>query len=223
MAPKRSMKDVKEQWRKQFKKQSFKKKRRAARVKGGIAPREELKYIDLAETGSLMVAAGTVTLLNGIAVGDDNTTRDGRQATMKSVHIRGYAYPDSSTTPQPASLVRAMIVWDNAPNGAAPAVTDIYGGSFLFPVINNAERFTILRDEILPLGRDTNAVTQAVAGAPSIAEWDLYVPLDSVTQYNGTGATIASIQNGALYLVCQGRTGCSYAGTFAGRVRFSDD
>lgn len=90
MPPKRSLKGVKAKWMaERLKKPSFKKKR-ASRVKGAILPREEFKFADVALASYAPVAGtGTVTLLNGIAEGDDYTSRDGRQATMKSIQVRG--------------------------------------------------------------------------------------------------------------------------------------
>jgi len=207
-----------------LKKPSFKKKR-VARIKGAIAPREELKYVDTAQADYQTGTAGSITLLNGIAVGDDNTTRDGRQATMRSVHIRGFVASSGALAPNLPGLARVMVVWDNCPNGVLPAVLDIVSAATAtsFPLINNQERFTILRDMEIPLDYVNVAATTTLV--PRTFPVDLYVKLASVSQFNGTGATIASLQNGALYLLTQGTnagTGSVYC-VLSARVRFSDD
>lgn len=230
MAPKRTFEGVKAKWMAQYKKKaSFKKKPRAKRIKGGIAPREELKYVDTILTAANSVStafytgSGVVTLLNGIAVGDDFTNRDGRQATMKSVQLRAAVY--NITNGLVAGLVRSILVWDNAANGALPAVTDILAtaSTSSFPNVNNANRFTILRDHIVELGTIVTTATQTYAGSPTVQKVDLFVPLDDITQYSGTGATIASIQNGALLLLTIGENGAFQNGSMTARVRFSDD
>lgn len=209
-----------------LKKPSFKKKR-VARIKGAIAPREELKFVDSVLTATagqaFYTAAGVVTLLNGIAEGDDYSARDGRQATMKSVHVRTVV--SQSVTASSGGACRTMLVWDNAPKGALAAVTDILtaASASAFPLVDNQQRFTILRDAYLELGGNNNTATQTFASAPGAQKVDLYVPLDSVTQFIGTGATIASIQNGALLLLTIGDNEAWANSQFNARVRFTDD
>lgn len=227
MSPKRSLKGVKAAWMSQYKKKSFKKKPRAARIKGAIKPREELKFADTvitatAAVGTVYTGVGLVQLLNGIAEGSDYTTRDGRQATMKSVHVRTAVFPAAGSG---SGIARTMLIWDNAPNGALAAVTDILesASAASFPKVNNANRFTILRDDFKELSQFSVAATQSYAGGPLCQRVDLFVPLDAVTQFNGTGATIASIQNGALLLLTIGDNGAWSNGQFVARVRYSDD
>lgn len=200
------------------------KKRKVARIKGAIAPRQELKYLDVASASYAPVAATAVlALLNGIAESDDNTGRDGRQATMKSVALKGYIAQDVTRA---AVLARLCIVWDNAPNGVAPTAVQIMSAenSCSYPLLDNQNRFTILRDVQYELGRSDGSVSTAVAGSPSVHAIDLYVPLDAITQFSGTGATIASIQGGALYLLAQASPSTGSATfTLASRVRFSDE
>lgn len=206
MPAKRSHKDVKGAWRAQYKKKSFKRKAGAARVKGAIVPRKEFKFVDVVSASyAPNSAAGTITLLNGIAQGDDYTSRDGRQATMKSVHVRGYVKATNASASVSAYLMRALLVWDNAPNGAAATVAQIMTAetSVSFPLIDNANRFTILRDQQFNIGSLSSLATASWAAGDCSAEVDMYVKLDELTQFSGTGATIASIQNGALWLVLQ--------------------
>jgi len=202
---------------------------RAPRIRGAIAPfggRKELKYVDLASASYVSDTTGTVTLLNGIAVGDDNTSRDGRQVTIKSVQVRGILQPvDAGTSPGKSRL---LLVWDNAANsGAIATVAQILSASTAnsFPLIDNAQRFTILHDESNSLGGYDQTATQAVAGSPTVVDINIYKRVNAVTQYSGTAATIGSIQNGALLMVTIGTNVANNGGTFvvATRVRFTDD
>jgi len=200
-----------------------------AAVKGAIANyggRKELKYVDVAEASYLCDTVGTVTCLNLLAVGDDNTTRDGRQVTIKSVQIRGIIEPVDTNTLH--SYNRVMLVWDNASNsGTIATIAMILAAatSNSFPLVDNANRFTILSDQCFALGSFNNTATQSVAGSPNVYTVDLYKRINQVTQYSGTTAAIGSIQNGALLLVTIGNQAAASAAVakIATRVRFTDN
>jgi len=207
-------------------KAGVRRRNRAPRVKGAIyGGRKELKYVDSGILNLQCSTTGTVTCVNMTAVGDDNTTRDGRQATMKSVQINGVIRGADLTVS--TTLARVMLVWDNAINsGSLPAITDILVGAFSesFPNINNQQRFTILYDSMFGLGAAQDTATQAFNGAiPHPVK--VYKKLNHVTQYSGTTAAIGSIQNGALYLVTVGdQSAGDCANLYCGvRVRFTDD
>lgn len=228
MSSKRSFKGVKSKWMAQYKKKSsFKKKPRVARIKGAIPPRKELKFVDTTIATGLVTyvpGASVITLLNGIAEGDDYSARDGRQATMKSVAVR--LTINQQQTGASGGLTRTMLVWDNAANGAAPVAADILAvdSAASYPNVNNAQRFTILRDHLCEIGPLSLVATQTYSRSPGSQHVDLYVPLDHITQFMGTGATIASIQNGALFLltVSDGTVALNNS-VIRARVRFSDD
>jgi len=198
---------------------------RAPRIKGGISNRNELKYVDIASAGYAGDTTGSVTPLNLLAVGDDNTSRDGRQVTIKSVQVRGSVFPqDPSTQP---TMVRLLLVWDNAANGALATIAQILSAahSNSFPLIDNANRFTILCDQQFCVGGFSTVATQSYAGSPMVLPVSIYKRLNTVTQYSGTTAAIASVQNGALLMVTIGdqAAGAGAAFGLATRVRFTDD
>jgi len=204
------------------------KRNRAPRVKGAIAAyggRQELKYVDIASAGYAGDTTGSVTALNLLAVGDDNTSRDGRQVCIKSVQVRGSVFPqDPSTQP---TMVRLLLVWDNAVNsGAIATVAQILSAahSNSFPLIDNANRFTILSDQQFCVGGFSTVATQSYAGSPMILPVSIYKKLNLVTQYSGTTAAIGSIQNGGLLMVTIGDQPAAAGAAFslATRVRFTD-
>lgn len=199
-------------------------------VKGAIAPyggRRELKYTDLTEANYRCTAAGTVTCLNLLQEGDDNTTRDGRQVTIKSVAIRGVLKPEDTLTQD--THARIMLVWDNANNAAAavPTIAQILANgttSNTFPLIDNANRFTILWDKSYAVGGVQSTATQAISKSPNVHVVKYYKKLNLVTQYVGTTGLISNIQNGSLLLVTIGDQATSDASVLlaATRVRFID-
>lgn len=197
-------------------------------VKGAIKPSNlpELKYVDLASATYACDTTGTVTALNLIAVGDDNTTRDGRQVNIKSVQLHGYIAPvDANTTPHKA---RVMLVWDNAVNSGtiatiAQIMTAVTGNAF--PLIDNAQRFTVLVDRTFTCGAVSDTATQAFSQNPVTFDVEIYKKMNCVTQYSNTTAAIGSIQNGGLLLVTFGSNANATASNLvaATRVRFVDE
>jgi len=195
-----------------------------ARVKGAITPGPEYKYSDIAAATYAGDTTGTVTCLNLIAEGDDDINRDGRQAFIVSAQIRGRVAPVDDTTL--AQLVRVLLVWDNAARGALPTVADILTASTSqsFTLVDNTQRFSVLRDWHYVLGAVNNTATQAFAGSPTVHCINEYVKIGQTAQYNGTAAAITSIQNGSLLMVTIGDVATASAATVsvATRVRFLD-
>jgi len=164
--------------------------------------------------------------LNLLAVGDDNTSRDGRQVTIKSVQLHGMVYPEDTNSGPTKG--RVMLVWDNANNsGAIATIAQILAAANgnAFPLVDNANRFTILVDRTFAIGIMSDTATQAIAGCPNTFDVEIYKKINQITQYSGTTAAIGSIQNGALLLVTIGTTAAGNGATLVAstRVRFTDD
>lgn len=202
--------------------------KKKAYIKGAIANyggRQELKYVDIAAADYVADTTGTVTALNLIAVGDDNTSRDGREVCIKSVQLRGLARQfDTSTVNW--SKARILLVWDNAVNsGTIATVAQILSAatSESFPLVDNARRFTILYDKSFSFGPINDGAGVSYA-APCVANVEVYKKINSLTQYSGTTAAIGSIQNGGLLMVTIGDQAAGTCGVFrlATRVRFTD-
>jgi len=204
----------------------------AARARGFIgagpmrAPKGEKKVIDTVEAAYVCDTTGTVTLVNGVATGTDFTNRIGRKTMMATAQVRGIVYPVDSTTS--SNLARVMLVYDKQPSsGATPAITDILlaSESSAFNNLNNRDRFVIVMDEKVAIGSTNNTATQSFAGAPTVYLIDRYITLNHECIFSGTGATLASISSGALYLVSIGNAAVNDGSIFVGsvRVRFFDE
>jgi len=187
----------------------------------------ELKYFDVAAATYACDTTGAVTLLNGIAQGDDVTTRDGRVVYNASCRIIGkFVAQDASVS---ATLCRVMLVWDANNNSAVavPAITDILTASTSISHLNlnNRARFVVLRDTMVSYGALVDTATQTYSGAPSTGEIDWYVRLGkSKTVFSGTTGVIGSIASGALYLVTIGdnAANAAYNFTATSRIRFTE-
>lgn len=193
-------------------------------TRGWANNNSELKYTDLARAIYAADTTGTVTALNLTAVGDDNTTRDGRQICNRSIHVFGLLNPlDDATN---ANYSRLMLVWDAQPNsGAIAAITDILvaASSISSTNLNNRERFTVLRDCRYSQGR----VQAGYSNGDNTYAINEFVALKDVkTTYSGTTATIGSVATGALLMVTIGsETAASTDGgqfQLTTRLRFTD-
>lgn len=199
-------------------------------VGGAVIPRRsynrngELKYVDIASTVYACDTTGSVTALNLTAVGDDNTTRDGRQIIVTSCHIRGLITNQDASTA--TSLARWLLVWDKQPNGAIATIANILAAatSISSTNLNNRERFVILRDKQYGVGQIDTTATQTYTIAPGVHECNEYVKINARTTYGGTAADIASVATGALLLVTIGNQAAASGAqlTAATRVRFTD-
>lgn len=204
----------------------FKRAAPAMRNRGPRYAQGELKYKDVANSAAYVFdTTGSVTLLNGIATGDDNTDRDGRQVHNKSIQVVGHVRPVDGSTG--AVLCRLMLVWDSQPNGAIATIANILTASTSCANLNldNRERFTILKDWAYSNGGIDTTATQTYAMSPTTTAIKWFIPLGGKkTTYGNTGNTIASINTGALLLVSIGNVVPNAGSLFEGttRLRFHD-
>ena len=120
-------------------------------------PNKERKYSDRAVSGYQVSDAGQFSLLHVPTLGSDFTNRIGRKTNPKSLYIRGKLEitktASVATATVGSTLNRLIILLDNQPNGAAPAVTDLLSSaspsSQLNP--NNRDRFRIIKDKVYAL------------------------------------------------------------------------
>jgi len=189
-------------------------------------PAAERKVIDVAQTLTPVNTTGSVTLLNGVATGDDFTDRDGRKILMTALQLRGIAYRDTATGQNLPDLIRIMIVEDLQANGAAPAVTDILKTAepTSFMNMNNRDRFKVHFDRQLPISMSTVAGTSALSNG-GVHNISVYKKLNASVTFQGTANTIASIATSSFFLVTIGNIA---AGTndsaflWSSRIRFID-
>jgi len=189
-------------------------------------PAAERKVIDVAQTNTPVNTTGSVTLLNGVATGDDFTERDGRKILLTALQLRGVIYRDTTAQSNNPDLVRVMVVEDLQANGAAPAVTDILKTAepTSFMNMNNRDRFKVHFDKQVALTMSAVVTTNTLGGA-TVNNIKFYKKLNSSVTFQGTAATVASIATSAFYLVTVGlNAGATSDSHFvwSSRMRFID-
>lgn len=191
--------------------------------RGGGGGGKELKTIDTAGVNSLVTVGGAVVLLNGVAQGSDYTDRIGRKTCMKSFFFKFDIRLASVSTPT-GEMARALIVYDSQANGAAPTVANILStATALSPMnLNNRDRFKVLKDWLIPLEFSVFTAGALTQGSPMRHIRKTYKKLNLDVIFGGTGATVASIQTGSIYLLTIGTVGSVATFDYDSRIRFVD-
>lgn len=180
----------------------------------------ELKDIDTDLATLVFDNTGFIILLNGVAQGNDFNTRIGRKFNMKSLYMRIVIQSGSSAVAN--NMARFLVVYDKQANGVVMTVAQLLTAvSTSAPNnLDNRDRFIVIWDKVVNIGA-TGANDNMKVFCKKFKRCQLE------TTNGGTGATIASIQTGALYVVGVGdaATGTvtprTQNGTF--RVRFIDE
>ncbi len=148
----------------------------------------ELKRVDSALSVQPPVA-GLVTLISGMARGDDFNQRIGLKTEIKSFLIRWRAVLHANAS---ATGIRVALVQDKQVNGVLPGTNDIYGGALLSPVSHQrTQRFIVLWDKFIQLNDNSGKERYGKK----------YRKLNIKASYAGAGSAIGNIMTNALYLV----------------------
>lgn len=176
------------------------------------------RYNAITQTNIAFVTTGTFQLLNGMATGDTDGTREGQCIYLKSIKIRMAIQSDTSTTDN-TNEIRIMLIYDKQPNGAILPLNQVLYDSTAGAIAllssrhpDFMKRFAVLYDKNYSLHTlpNTGATPGAdVAGLPiKFLTISRAFPKGATeTQYNGGNAgTVADITRGSLYLVVLGRS-----------------
>lgn len=150
----------------------------------------EIKNRDIVNNAGVLPAGPNwtaPTLCNQIQQGTDSNNRLGRRYTNTSF---GYRITIAATTPG----TRVLVIWDKSPNGLAPVVNDILETDNFNSMMRlaNADRFIVVSDKIYKA---------AIDGTPSNLIGNFYKKMALETVCNNTGAAVADISTGALWVL----------------------
>lgn len=201
----------------------FMKRFRADRVE---LPGLDLKFYD---TGLASTAVSNPTdatggefdpsatsMISTPAQGDGEQNRDGKKILIKSVQISGaviQATSSAGTATSAESEVFVALVLDSQTNGVQLSSEDVFKNtaatSVMAPnVMRNllfAPRFKVLKQWKLRLEPKTsvnNASATTVSIGGSRVDFDCYLPLDLVVNFNsGTTASVANVIDNSLHII----------------------
>lgn len=214
--PKTSSSSKGKKKRTDYKKTTFKKRSQISLFEE--AEKVEWKNVDLQLADQALPntnAWTTPVLLNGVDQGVGNAQRVGRSYTMKSLQYRFSTGNADGTGGSSGSAIRILIVLDRQANGAAPGVTDILNINNFQSTLNlsNNRRFLVISDKI-----HGNYNSNTTYGKD-------YKKLSLETVCSGTGATVASISRGSVYMLLSLATATStgsFSYQFYNRIRYTD-
>jgi len=171
----------------------------------------EKKYVDV---NSFVSPSTTVNmqLLNGTSAGTESTNRLGRNVYLETLILRYQLLNVDISVSAGAHSIRVICFIDKNPVGSTPGLSDLLrdvdNGSIqtsAYDSFQNREtlnRFTILHDNLINIPAYTLASgnTGFADVNPSDCSKKLTIKLNRKMQYNGTTATISSMQSNAIYL-----------------------
>ena len=204
----------------------FRKKRRN-KLRGLLA-KPQLKYVDqtLAATEANYDSV-VQSLLNGMAVGDTDITRDGQQIVMNSLQIKGLITCGTEST---GAVVRYIIVLDRYPNETNIALSSVYDSSSAASDIyalkarggSAPDRFKILLDQVVLL----SDLDGGSGDVPKHHYFNHFLRLAEIGQFNDHGTGNADdFQKGAITLFCLSNVANASVGPtieFKSRVTYFD-
>ncbi len=150
----------------------------------------EFKQKDLTATQTINNVA-KITLLNGLAKGDDFDDKDGRVVRIKSIQV-SLIYEMSTVAS--FTQMRIMVVLDKQPNETTMVINDLLDSSALqsFRNLDGRKRFVILRNEVVSM-----SITGTQGGV-----FEFYKKFNLKTIYDDSDVgDIADITTNAIYLV----------------------
>lgn len=177
--------------------------------------RAELKSCDttLSQASNRCDTTGDVTLVSGIARGDDINERTGRKVLLKSIELHLYAKVTAGTGVDQTQ--RFMVVYDRQTNATALTITDVLVSvsTMALQNLDNRNRFRILYDQVFHL----NATAESDSAKTLVMRKALNLPM---TFNSGDAGTVADITTGSVYFLCMGSEARgNTAGDMQGRVR----
>ncbi len=162
---------------------------------------------------------GDIFLLNGVVQGAADEDRIGNQQLNLSLGVN-FIITNNLAAGAPNNVTRMALMWDMQPQGALPAVADIWthvGSSSVVVghrIIPHALRFKTLW---------TRTVMTTVNGSGVQKRFKMFKTFRVKTRYSAGGSGIGNIQSGALLLVVaaeQATAGDRPSLLFASRVRY---
>lgn len=195
--------------------------RRGAMIAGssGLAlSTGEFKSVDTVVSQAID-QTGAVTLVNGIARGDEINERTGRELTMRSIQFNARAYATAGTGAD--QVGRVLIVYDRQTNAAALTGAQVLASFDTNSPRNleNRRRFKILKDWRFPI----NATGES--GSHRVLQF--YRRLRHPVTFNsGDAGTVADITTGSIYVLSVGTNAAgATAGSLVGtcRIRYQDN
>lgn len=155
------------------------------------------------EPAVIYTTAGSVVLLNGLANGTAQNQRIGSKVSVMRLDSKWSIRNGVAATVNP--VTRTIFFWDHQTNGVAPSLAQLLTAVTVNSGYNvdNIFRFTILSDDthsqrIWPQNAGGVVAPADVASFTTVLSRRFVVDEDTI--WDGTGATVADIRTGGLFV-----------------------
>lgn len=165
----------------------------------------EKKFFDTALSFSVDTTLGCATdaatgLLNLIAQGDTESTRDGRVCNIKSIQIRGVLAQNPGAAASSSPNVHIWLILDSQCNGEVPTITTFFSGTNAATAmlnLANSNRFRIIKHWIFNIEPKAGATT---AYNITRVPWEYYKKCDIPIHFSSTTGAIGEVKSNNLFL-----------------------
>lgn len=168
------------------------------------------------------VSFGGATCLNEIQSGSAYYQRIGSKVVVRSVSVKVIIYCSAACPAGQGTAARALLIYDNGPNGAFPPLaTVLFSGSPGATSYNSGiniaykDRFQVMRDEYFNLD----------FGQSTTKQIEMYAKGNYPSEYITTTGTIGDLTRGAIYfMLLLAPTASNNIGMygFCSRLRYTD-
>ena len=183
---------------------------------------EEPRYADVSISGTTPIAGTSlITLLSGIAQGDDFNERDGDQIHLNSIQIKGYIQDTATATSSVDTIVRIILVRQLGDcEGAAPAMTDILTADAVENLRNFFLRgeYKVYYDKVHVIRASDDYVTDLVEHVRTIKYYKRFKRPKKLT-YKGAASGIATCRRGHFFLITMTNQANTYQPTWDLKAR----
>lgn len=163
--------------------------------------RPEFKFFNTTLATSMANTLAVDTSINLIPQGDTESTRDGRQCTIKSIAFSG-VLTSNVVTPSDPQICWIYCILDTQCNGAVAAITDIFDTNvpgIAFMNLSNSNRFKILKKFAVPLNSTAGDVSTQVAAVSKTIKW--YKKCSIPLEFSGTTGAVTEIRSNNIFFV----------------------
>lgn len=202
-------------------------------VKKAIVKEGEMKESAFTLAGAGIPGSGVIDnsitptvsfLVNGIPAGVAEGERVGVQMNIKKVNIR-YKINSTTLTDLGNQYVRVVLLQNKSTGGSPPVYSGIFNSGVVGTVVHSGynieskKDIKILYDKRHKLVNGGGLTDQHGQAFGHIKKLKLNIPV----QYTGIGATVTSIRNNSLYLMCTGEVATAATMTVcSGEIHFKD-
>lgn len=150
----------------------------------------EIKYSDTALTGTPITNTPDIRLINGVALGDTTTTRDGISIKMHDIDVKMTI--DVNSAAASAQKVRCMIFADRQADGVVPTGAEILAANTTtaFRNIILAKRFHVFYDRVWTVDQDKKSLSPYI-----------HIKTRAHVRYSGNTAAASDVATGSIYLL----------------------